>query len=156
MIKIIKNIVTILLIMNIFTSAVGINIHMHRCNTSNTTMVSVFETHCNSHDTCSTNHNCSNENCDNCDVNYHNSNCCVDDFERKSIDIETISSNSIEIKSPVKIEFAKIIPNIDDIDTDNKFKQYHKLPRDIIFSCEKIVFLKTLKISTTSDDDLIS
>jgi hypothetical protein len=94
MIKIIKNIVTFVLILNIFTSAVGINIHMHHCNSTDITMVSVFETHCNSHDVCSTHHKCMSDKCDNCNIEYESTNCCVDDFERKSIDIETVSPNT--------------------------------------------------------------
>lgn len=156
MIKIIKNIVIITLILNIFTSAVGINIHMHHCNTSGNTIVSLFETDCEHRGECSADYNDNQNTCDNCSMDEHFSECCVDFFERKSVEIETISKSNIILKPNFKIEFIKTNPNYDDISTENLLKNYHRLPRDVIQNQDKLIFFKTLKISATSDDDLIS
>ncbi len=155
MIKIIKNIVITALILNIFTSAVGLNIHMHHCNTSGNTIVSFFETDCEHTGECSVDFN-NHSNCESCGIEKQVSKCCVDYFERKSLDIETISKAAIELKPNIKIEFVKLIPNYDDITSDNLLKNYKRLPRDVIFNYSKLIFCKMLKISSNSDDDLIS
>ena len=151
MAKIFRNILSGFLISTLLLSIIGVNIKHHVCEITGQHEVYLIESDCSCHGSCEAEHNQSNENC----TYDHQYECCDDISDLISLDLETIlSKKDTKYNCAIKIT-NKVHFNQQAIKAKKPHKDYFNR-KPLNFEQDKLVKLIPQKISTQSDDDLIS
>lgn len=151
MTKYLKNILSDILIISLLFAVTGVNINYHVCEETGNQEVYVLDNDCSCHETCDFE---AINNCDEC-AEEHHIECCNDNADLKSLNIETtVPANNLKLKvfAINTLRFKKL----------SNYKNFtltkEKIPEktEVLSEPQKIISLISFKLDNSPDEDLIS